>query len=178
VDGLPTLTGTRLTLRQCAEDELDALFVVRCDETVVRWWGAPDRSELDNEALGGDDDVRLFVIDVAGEIAGAIQYFEEPGLAFRYAAIDIFLGEPWQGQGLGREAIEVLIAHLFTDRDHRRLTIDPASANTGAVRCYASCGFREVGTLREYQRMDDGTLLDATLMELLRSDWTPAMKPA
>ena len=120
-----------------------------------------------DDLRNAEPDQHFFVIECEGEVAGGIQYYEEPGAQFHYAAIDIFLGEPFQGRGLGREAIELLIDYLVAERGHHRITIDPASANEPAVRCYAAVGFRVVGTLREYQLMDDGTRVDATLMELI-----------
>lgn len=146
---------------------MDAVHAVRCDPTVEQWWGAAERSETVDDLRNAEPDQHFFVIECDGEVAGGIQYFEEPGAQFHYAAIDIFLGSAWQGRGLGREAIELLIGYLVRERGHHRITIDPASANERAVRCYAAVGFRVVGTLREYQLMDDGTRVDATLMELV-----------
>ena len=61
-----------------------------------------------------------------------------------------------------RAAIDGLVA-----RGHHRFTIDPAAANTAAVRCYRAVGFRSVGVLREYERGPDGSWRDGLLMELL-----------
>ncbi|MEL6985300.1 MAG: GNAT family protein, partial [Actinomycetota bacterium] len=77
-------------------------------------------------------------------------------------------------QGLATEALLVLIAHLFDDRGHHRLTIDPAADNTAAIACYAGVGFTEVGIMRSFERQDDGTWADGILMELLASDPRPA----
>ena len=63
--------------------------------------------------------------------------------------------------------MKLLMDYLITVRGHHRLTIDPATTNQRAVRCYAAMGFREVGTLHAYQLMDDGTRLDGTLMEYI-----------
>jgi aminoglycoside 6'-N-acetyltransferase len=163
------LSGERLRLRPGDASDVDALYEIRCEPAVARWWGHEPRAVVAQEVLGHEDAVTL-VIEVGGRVAGAIQYHEELTAAFRHAGIDIFLGERWQGRGLGREAIELIVRHLIEDRGHHRITIDPGAANEAAISCYASVGFRPVGVLREYQLMDDGRWHDGLLMDLLASD--------
>ena len=62
--------------------------------------------------------------------------------------------------------------HLFDERGHHRITIDPAAANTRAIRCYEAVGFERVGVMRQYERGDDGTWRDGLLLELLRDRWS------
>jgi aminoglycoside 6'-N-acetyltransferase len=40
-------------------------------------------------------------------------------------------------------------------------------ANEPAIAAYTRVGFRPVGVMREYQRMPDGSWVDALLMDLL-----------
>jgi len=47
------------------------------------------------------------------------------------------LGSRLQGRGAGTEAAGLLARFLFGQRDHHRITIDPAAANEPAIRCYA-----------------------------------------
>ena len=133
---------------------------------VRRWWGAPSADDFDPP-----EDGALLVIEVDGAIAGSIQYEEVTDPQYRSAGIDIFLAGAWQGRGLGREAIAVLVRHLFETRGHHRLTIDPAAANERAIRCYEAVGFTRVGVMRQYERDDDGVWHDGLLMELLADDW-------
>jgi aminoglycoside 6'-N-acetyltransferase len=166
---LPRLTGERVLLRPGSEADTDELLDRRSDPTVARWWGPADRGEVADK-LAGRDDAEFLVIEVDGAIAGGIQFCELGGEEFRHAGIDIFLGAEFQGRGLGREAIALLVEYLLDERGHHRLIIDPAVANEPAVRCYRAVGFRPVGVMREYQQMQDGRWHDGLLMELLASD--------
>jgi hypothetical protein len=56
---------------------------------------------------------------------------------------------------------------LFDQRGHHRLTIDPACCNARAIRAYEAVGFRQVGTMRRYERGADGSWHDNLLMDLL-----------
>ena len=61
-----------------------------------------------------------------------------------------------------------------TDPDYRHASLDvfldPAAANTAAIRAYAKVGFRPVGIMRRYERGADGRWHDALLMDLLAED--------
>jgi aminoglycoside 6'-N-acetyltransferase len=70
--------------------------------------------------------------------------------------------------------MRTLVAWLIDVRGHHRLTVDPAVANTRAVHVYETLGFRPVGTLREYERVADGSRRDALLMELLAAEFVRA----
>lgn len=106
-------------------------------------------------------------------MAGGIQYQEELSPKYRHAGIDIYLGERWQGRGLGAEAIRLVARFLFERRGHHRLTIDPAVENTRAIASYARVGFRPVGILRQYERQADDRRHDGLLMDLLRDEFRP-----
>lgn len=162
----PVLEGSRLRLRTAEAADLAALAAVRAEPAVQRWWGAPSEDDFDAPEHGA-----LLVIEVHGEVAGSIQYDEEPDPQYRRAAIDVYLGAAWQGRGLGREAVAVLVRHLIETRGNHRLTIDPVVANERAIRCYKAAGFVPVGVMRQYERDDDGVWQDGLLMELIADDW-------
>jgi len=89
---------------------------------------------------------------------------------YRHAGIDIYLSDRFQGLGAGTEAVALLARFLFEQRDHHRLTIDPAMANAQAIRCYTKVGFQPVGVMRQYERGGDGVFHDGLLMDLLRDE--------
>ncbi len=74
---------------------------------------------------------------------------------------------------MGTEAIRLLARHLFGERGHHRLTIDPAADNTAAIRAYEKVGFRSVGIMRNYERGPDGVWRDGLLMDMLREEFRP-----
>ena len=163
------LRGPRVVLRPVEEADLAALLTIRQEPAVMAWWGSlVDPPE--DEFL--DEDVHAFVIEVDGAMAGCIEYGEEDSPDYRHASIDVFLGTAHQGKGYGPEALRILIRHLFDDLGHHRITIDPATANTNAIRAYQRVGFRPVGVMRDYERAQDGTWHDGLLMDLLAGDLT------
>ena len=135
--------------------------------------GGPfDLQRVHRELVNPDDGTVPFAVEAAGQLVGLIQYWEEADPDYRHAALDLFLDPAWQGRGLGADALRTLARHLFQQRGHHRLTIDPAAHNQRAVRAYQRVGFRPVGVMRRYERGPDGSWHDGLLMDLLPEDLT------
>jgi aminoglycoside 6'-N-acetyltransferase len=156
-----------LVLRPLVDsDEAELVRIHRTPE-VVRWWDEP--------AAGfpwtDEPSATRLTIEVDGAVAGLIQFSEELEPKYRHASIDIFLDPALHGRGLGTEALRRLVRHLIDERGHHRITIDPAVANTAAVRAYEKAGFRAVGVMRKSERDADARgWHDGLLMELIAGD--------
>ena len=165
------LRGERVLLRPGGPEDAEKLIRIRKEPEIARRWGSEDIEDEVREGFVGTDEG--FVIEVDGEAVGAIQYGEEEDPMYRHASVDVFLATSHHGRGLGTEAIRLLARHLFEDRGHHRLTIDPAADNAAAIRAYEKAGFRPVGILRGYERGPDGAWHDGLLMDLLREEFRP-----
>jgi aminoglycoside 6'-N-acetyltransferase len=169
----PVLTGRRVRIRPGHPDDAPLLHAILAEPSVSRWWGEPDPVPAIEDGLRGDGSSVLLVVEIGGEVAGGIAYHEETDPMYRHAGIDIYLGSRFQGQGAGGEAVGLLARFLFGQRGHHRITIDPAAANSQAIRSYAKVGFRPVGVMRQYERGGDGRFHDGLLMDLLRGELPP-----
>jgi aminoglycoside 6'-N-acetyltransferase len=165
----PTLRGERVTLRPIQAGDVGRLAEILGEPEVVRWWGDEDPAVGAAELLEATDEVG-FVIDVDGDVAGSIQYYEETDPMYRHAGMDIFLGAAYQNRGIGSETLRLLARHLFEERGHHRLIIDPAVANERAIRAYERVGFKPVGVMRRYERGPDGVWRDGLLMDMLAGE--------
>ncbi|MFI5521181.1 aminoglycoside 6'-N-acetyltransferase [Streptomyces platensis] len=155
------LRGTKVVLRPTTEADFPTLDRIVREPEVAAWWSVPD------------DYRDMLAILVDDEVIGAIQFSEETDPEFRHAAIDIFLTTNRHGQGLGTDAVRTLAHWLIHERGHHRLTIDPAAANTAAIRSYRKVGFKPVGIMRAYGRdYRTGGWADGLLMDLLADELT------
>lgn len=159
-------------LRPVEEGDLDAFVAVFEAPGIDEWWPGDDRLKLARDLVDAGDDLTVWTITVDGAVAGAIQSYEETDPDYRHAGIDIVLHPDWQGQGIGTDAVRTLVRHLVEHDGHHRLIIDPAAANTRAIRSYEKVGFRPVGVMRRYERGRDGTFHDGLLMDLLADELT------
>jgi aminoglycoside 6'-N-acetyltransferase len=173
VDRPTLLRGRYVVLRPLRADDVERVAEIQNEPGVARWWGPPNKAELRRQADGSDDEKAL-AIERESELVGLIQYHEENEPDFRHAGIDVFLAERAQGHGLGTDAVRTLASYLIDEREHHRLTIDPAADNAAAIRSYEKVGFRAVGVMREYWRSPDGTWRDGLLMDLLAREFDRA----
>lgn len=167
------LQGPRILLRPLEPADRAAIAEILAEPDVARWWAQSGVEQAVGDIFDSGPHER-FAIEIDGRLAGYLQVFEELDPDYRHAGIDLFLGAAWQGRGLGPEAIRLVARHLFEDRGHHRITIDPAAANERAIRAYEKVGFRRVGIMRRYERGADGTWHDGLLMDLLRDELVEA----
>ena len=152
-----------VALRPSVDADIDALVALLADPAVAAWWGTNTPQDVREELHLGH------TILVDEEVAGWLLVHEELEPDYRHVALDIALGARFHGRGLGPRALRLVIGELIA-RGHHRFTLDPAAANTTAIRAYAAVGFREVGVLRQAERAPDGVWRDALLMELLADE--------
>jgi aminoglycoside 6'-N-acetyltransferase len=164
------LRGERVFVRPLAEGDVPRLVELGSHPEVARWWRGLTTEHVGEKARGEDEGVVAFALVVDGEVAGMMQYYVEEEPEYEHAGIDLFLGTPYHGRGLGTDAVRTMVRHLVVDRGHHRLVIDPAAQNERAIRCYEKAGFRRVGIMREYWLDPDGVWRDGLLMDLLASE--------
>jgi aminoglycoside 6'-N-acetyltransferase len=155
-----------MTLRPLAEgDEVELQRIHEIPE-VVHWWDVPEKGFPWDEP----ESTRLTIV-IDGAVAGLIQFSEENEPKYRHAAIDLFLDPALHGRGYGSEAVRRVVRLLIDERGHHRVTIDPATANTAAIRAYEKVGFKPVGVMRQHERdVGGGGWHDSLLMELLADE--------
>lgn len=91
----------------------------------------------------------------------------------RSAELQIRIGVPDQhGQGLGSEAVRLLVRFGFDDLNLHRIYLHVFDDNSRAIRVYERNGFRTEGVAREAVFVD-GRYTNVQLMGLLRSDDVP-----
>jgi aminoglycoside 6'-N-acetyltransferase len=157
------LRGEHVVLRPLRRGDAPALRAIHERPEVAEWWGA-----MDEEFPFDEPQSTRFTVLVEDRPAGLIQFGEEKEPDYRHAWIDVFIDPELHNRGLGTDAVATLARHLFAERGHHRITIDPAADNAAAIRSYEKAGFRPVGLMRSAWRDPDGEWRDALLLELVR----------
>lgn len=87
---------------------------------------------------------------------------------FRSADLQIRIGNSAMlGQGLGSEAVELLVDHGFRHLNLHRIALQVFATNVRAVKAYEKCGFLHEGRLRDAAFID-GDWVDVLCMARLR----------
>jgi RimJ/RimL family protein N-acetyltransferase len=178
----PMLIGPRVTLRALHRDDLPLLWVFNNDLAVELAGGGdppmPQRYEqlaaaFDEVASKGGRDNADFAIEVDGRFIGTCGLFGEDATA-QSVELGIGIGDKsrW-GQGIGREAIGLLLEYAFRYRNYRRVWLRVHANNERGMRAYRACGFIEEGRQRQHV-YSNGHYHDLVLMGILRSEWEAA----
>ena len=171
----PILKGDRVTLRLLAEEDLPRLLEILLQPGIAEWWPGYDMARLRADTFGSPETTSL-AVEFGGRLVGLVMYSEQTDPYYKSAGIDITLDNAHLGQGLGSDTLRTLARHLFEDRGHHRLTIDPALANERAIGAYKKVGFKPVGTMRQYEMGVDGTFHDNLLLDMLVGELVPASR--
>jgi aminoglycoside 6'-N-acetyltransferase len=158
---------SRLVLRPLAKQDEAELLRIHATPEVALWWDLPEAGF----PWSDEPESTRLTIQVDGAVAGLIQFWEEQTPKYRHATIDLFLDPALHAQGIGTEAVRRLVRHLIDDRGHHRITIDPGTENTAAIRSYEKAGFKPFGVMRRYERpIGSEEWRDGLLMELLAEE--------
>jgi aminoglycoside 6'-N-acetyltransferase len=156
------LRGERVVLRRATREDRAALKAIRDEPEVSRWWDVQTHEWPDDA-----DDLVLMTVEHEGEIAGLVQFWEDPEEDTRHADVDILLTARLHGRGLGTDAMRTIARHLIDDRGHHRIKLTTSPDNARAIRVYEKVGFARVGVTQLSERGHDGTWHDELLMELV-----------
>ena len=92
----------------------------------------------------------------------------------RHAELGIVIGNPqWHGQGIGTEAIMLMLDFAFRHANLQRIELWVDADNAGAIRCYKKAGFVHEGCRRKCH-FAHGQYVDLNLMGALRDEWCAA----
>ncbi len=149
------IEGAGVVLRALARDDLPRCLAWYNDPEVARLLGRATGSTIGEleawfEALGRRPDERAFAIFAQGGAHIGNVYLREIDPRRHRASVGIVVGEKgYWGQGLGREALGLLLDFAFRGLGLRRISLEVLRTNVRAVRAYRGLGFRVEGMHRE-----------------------------
>jgi ribosomal-protein-alanine N-acetyltransferase len=177
----PELFSPRLHLREVRAGDAADLFAVHSDPLVMRYWSYPawtqmaqahakvaqiaaqrERGEILAWAIADRDSDRLIGTSAVFSIN------REQGRA----EIGYSLAGAWQGRGLARDALVLILDHLFDGLGMRRIEADIDPRNCASRRLVERLGFQCEGLLRQRWQLND-ELCDSLLYGLLHADYRP-----
>lgn len=176
-DRPPRYHGERLYLRPFEPEDAELVHAWYADAETSRLMGQLPRSlarrRRDAEAAtaeGADGFDFVLCLLADDRPIGRADIFELHGHDGS-ASFGLAIGDPDQrGQGLGREAVDLIVDFCFEQLRLERVWLRTDSDNERAQRLYERCGFVHEGRLRHafYQ---DGRFQDEIRMAILRDEW-------
>jgi RimJ/RimL family protein N-acetyltransferase len=159
----------RLVLRRARIDDLEALHAVLGNARAMRFWSTPPHAGPEQTRVwltsmigapgeASDD----YVVELDGAVIGKAGCWRLPEIGF------ILDPDHWR-RGLGREALEAVIAHVFANFPVEALTADVDPRNAASLALLRSLGFVETGRAKGTFEVG-GTLCDSVYLALRRPE--------
>ncbi len=144
VTAVPEVIVTpRLVLRKARVSDLPGLHDIMRRPEAMRYWSRPEHDSIDDTARfltamidasrGESDD---FIVTLEGRVIGKAGAWRLPEVGF------LLHPDHW-GQGLAREAMAAVIAHLFRWHPIPAITAEADPRNAASLGLLARLGFRE-----------------------------------
>jgi RimJ/RimL family protein N-acetyltransferase len=170
-------TVQQFSLRPVRGSDADALFplIHRRPVTDTILWDGPlnltsyREGLLAKEKATHEGKEHMFTLLASGRPAGSCSFRPEEDNDFR-ADIGLWIGEAYQGKGLGSFAVKELVKYGFQMPKIKKIEAGIFVGNTASRRIFEKSGFRLEGTIR-LKVEKRGKWLDEWLLGLLRSDY-------
>jgi len=137
-------------------DEEEFLLRVRASRAFHRPWSHPPATAESFRAHveGGAGDSRLVVCrNGDGAIVGYFGLGQIFYGKFRNAYLGYYAFEPFAGQGLMREGLELVLRHAFADLRLHRVQASIQPGNQRSIALVRGAGFRKEGLARRYLKI-------------------------
>lgn len=103
--------------------------------------------------------VSNFVIDIEGEVAGAIEFKPGDDVHRKNADLGYWLAEQFWGRGIMTEAVNLIIKYAFENFELIRIQSAVNNNNPASMRVLEKAGFKKEGVLKN-AIFKDGMVMD------------------
>lgn len=175
----PLIKGMRVTLRPLSADDADALFPLYGDATAMKWWSHAPHADVAETRAALEDrcnspDWRTWAIIETGDdraigTVGALEKRQGKVVEIGYSLVPA----RW-GRGLARDAVALVIDHLFRVEGHRRIVADTDPDNAASNALLTRLGFTVEGRLRGEWETHIG-VRDSLIWGLMADEWQGGM---
>lgn len=163
-----------VSLRPLAEGDLGRLAAWRNDPRVHPFFFFDGRIDPGQQrawldSVRRDGSRRFFAVEADGVFAGTVS-LDRIDPRHRSGEMGNVLVDPDRhGTGIGRRAVELLLAVAFESAGLERVELRVLTDNAAAIRLYEACGFRPEGVERGAV-VRDGRRRDVLRMAILKGD--------
>lgn len=177
---VPTLTGSKLSLRRFAESDADACVEACNDPETRQWLGQLPSPYTRETALGyirsredeHADGTGLHWAAAPVDGGPAIGSFSLMTIRDGRAEVGYWVHPAARGAGVATEAVQLMVRHAFTGQVDgglglRRLILGRGEGNVASEKVAERAGFRRFGVEHLAERLGDGSWADLHWYELL-----------
>ena len=150
----PEIRTRHLHLRPMQEDDVDRIVRFLSDFEVSKWLARVQHPYEESHAIDWvkrnqsqrPADQSGFVLDMGDGLIGSIGYH----LIDEIPNVGYWLAKPFWGRGLMSEAVEAVIAWLFSVSDHQLIRSGIFEGNQASLRIQQKLGFKIIGSEKKH----------------------------
>lgn len=156
---------SRIRLRPWTEADAPALFKYASDPEVGPRAGWPPHKSVEDSlevirTLFSNATTWAIELKSSGEPIGAIGYFPYGESNIEIGPMDAepgyWVARPYWNQGIGTEALRLVIDYCFREKGFHTLWCDCFLDNPASGRVMEKCGFRDTGRINHCSRLQHG----------------------
>ena len=156
----------------------DAEYARQLDSEPARLWSADAIQDWIKKEQEKDDRRDLVFLIQSRKEDKTIGFVALDGIKWSHgdAWLAIGIGErAYRGQGLGTEAVRLILQYAFTELNLYRISLSAFEYNSRALRSYEKAGFHVEGRVRGALKRD-GRRWDLVFMGILAEEWNKEMQ--
>lgn len=171
------LMTSRLKLREFTPNDLEDFYAYASDPKVgppAGWKPHSNRQESEKtiQFFIDSQEVWAVVLRQENRVIGSIGLHPDTKREHvRSRMLGYALSSGYWGRGLATEAAQRVIRYAFEDLELEALSAIHYPENVSSQRVIEKCGFHYEGTLRDAQRLYDGTLRDEVCYSILCQEY-------
>lgn len=173
------MNSRRMMMRATTVEDAELLCQWYLQKDLMKHVGFPDGLDVglenqQNKILNQKNDGKLLMLTLLdGTPIGECHYFNMQNTSCEIGIKICDLN--YQGQGYGKEGLQLLLAHLFGVMGIRTVFLDTIVENTRARNLYTSVGFKETGINKDCWTDSTGMLRSTVLMTLTVDDFKKSL---
>jgi [ribosomal protein S5]-alanine N-acetyltransferase len=180
-EAFPILETPRLTLREIAPEDADAIFAIRGDFEVTRLNTGPAYPDVSHaaklikslsECFHMKDEIRWGITRRGEDVVIGMVGYNFWARADSRAQVGYDLAHADWGQGIMPEALHAVIRFGWERMGLNRIEADCSADNAASIRVLEKVGFRPEGRQRDQYYEEDG-YHDLLLWGLLKREYVP-----
>ncbi len=166
------LTERKVELRAVKREDLELFLQWRSESSGELRTGHRPLTSLNQEEffkkLSFDNNMIVFTACVGGEPVGYVQLYPIDWRN-RKAEVGVIMGRKRQGQGLGEEALRLIVDYGFKTLNLKRIYAEIYFYNKNSIKLFEKIGFKKEGVLRSTHYWD-GCYHDSIVYSILQEE--------
>lgn len=167
----------RIVLRPWRDDDASSLFKYASDPEVGPRAGWPPHKSVEESreiirTLFHSDHIWAIELKETGEAIGCIGYYlygeSNIDIGENDAEAGYWVARPYWNQGVGTEALQLMLDYCFRVKGFQTLWCDYFPDNPASGRVMEKCGFRDTGSVNRCSRLRLGNDKPVKIMKLTR----------